>query len=775
MKKQTIIFGVLLISLGLMAQNPKKLYKSGVRLLEAKQYNEAITEFSKAIDLNNAYVDAYVARAQSYEKIDNLELCAKDYEKALELEPQVVDYIFEAGKVNYRVKNYEKALKFLTETVILDNQHFQAYQFKSFTHIKLGDYKNAIVAIDNALAIQKTYVGNYTRGVANDSLKNYPQAISDYNKAIGLSPNFEKAYYALSKVYVKNGDLDLAVKNATRSVQKFPEAPDAYETRSQVYYDRNELPEAINDLSKLETLVDDAKQVLFTRGIYYFEYKQYQNAKSDFSQILALSSDNYEALYWRGRSNEELMEIKAAEDDYAKYMTRVNTNGLALAHVSDAEHRLYEIKREEEAPVVRIENPKVLQHNKLAVLNETDRLVIDGKVEDESEISHFKINNQTVEIGVDKTFSYALDIIDINLVTIELADVYNNKTVLEYHLLNMEADAPIVRITTPYAGDNNEIYLDSDDANLFLEGFVEDASIIKDVFIDSVRATFNDTELNPQFSAMVNIENKSSIRIKAVDAFANVIETVFTLNREGAVIAESNPMGKTWVVFIENSNYETFASLEGPTKDVSSMKNALSSYEIHNFIHKKDMSKKEMERFFSIELRDQVKKNNVNSLMVWYAGHGKFINETGYWIPVDATRDDEFTYFNINSLKAGMQSYSGYITHTLVVTDACESGPSFYQAMRSTPEIRACDDINATKFKSSQVFSSAGYELASDNSQFTKTFAKSLQFNEGACIPIESIVSKVTEATTYNENQKPLFGKIAGFEDENGTFFFIKK
>jgi hypothetical protein len=95
--------------------------------------------------------------------------------------------------------------------------------------------------------------------------------------------------------------------------------------------------------------------------------------------------------------------------------------------------------------------------------------------------------------------------------------------------------------------------------------------------------------------------------------------------------------------------------------------------------------------------------------------------------------------------------------------------------MRSTGEIRQCDDINATKFKSSQVFSSAGYELASDNSQFTKTFAKSLQFNENSCIPIETIVSNVTAATATNENQKPLFGKIAGFEDENGTFFFIKK
>jgi hypothetical protein len=113
--------------------------------------------------------------------------------------------------------------------------------------------------------------------------------------------------------------------------------------------------------------------------------------------------------------------------------------------------------------------------------------------------------------------------------------------------------------------------------------------------------------------------------------------------------------------------------------------------------------------------------------------------------------------------------------YSLVVTDACESGPTFYQAMRAIPEERSCDDWKATRFKSSQVFSSAGYELATDDSQFTRTFANTLLNNPNACIPIESIVLKVTKAVVSARQQKPQFGKIAGLEDENGTFFFMSK
>jgi hypothetical protein len=281
--------------------------------------------------------------------------------------------------------------------------------------------------------------------------------------------------------------------------------------------------------------------------------------------------------------------------------------------------------------------------------------------------------------------------------------------------------------------------------------------------------------MNPSFTAILDVSNMNKFTVIAEDIYGNKQETQFTLNREGAEISANNPMGKTWVVFVENSSYETFASLDGPIKDVGTIQRALANYQIHNVIHKKDMTKAEMEKYFSIELRDLVKKNQVKSLMVWYAGHGKFINDVGYWIPVDAKRDDEFTYFNINGLKAGLQGYGDVVVHTLVVSDACESGPGFYTAMRSASEEPTCDNSVVTGLKSAQVFSSAGYELAVDNSKFTSTFANTLLNNKNACIPIETIVKSVSAAVATETGQKPKFGKIQGLEDMNGSFFFIAK
>lgn len=776
MIKQWFLILLLTISLGTFAQNPKRFYKSAVKSLETNQYEEAISQLSHAIKIDATYIDAYVLRAEIYKEIGDLELAVSDYEMATILDSKVVEYFFQAGKINYQIKNYDEALKYLSEAVMLNNTHFQAYQYKSFSHIKLAEYKNGIVAINRALSIKETYLGYYVRGVANDSLQNYQQAITNYKNSIELNSEFKKAFFALTNAYIKNSEIDKALESANSTIERFPKSPSAYEIRSLIYYKMDRLLNAINDLSKIETLVDDHTEVLFKRGMYYFEYNLFQNAKSDFTQVIALSSRNREAIYWRGRANEEMMESRDAVKDYRNYIVlSKRDSNLSVSNIADASRRIYEINREKDTPIVVINTPNINESNNLGVVINANKVLVEGVINDKSKIEYLIINEDTVLVNRDKSFSYLLNITDVDIIEIIVSDIYNNKSSFEYGLFFMENIPPVVRVLTPYTDDNNEMYLDSYDSNLFVHGIVVDDSKIKEIFIDNVRAAYDDSELNPQFSAIVNIENKNSITFRIVDEYDNFTELIYTLNRKRTLISESNPMGKTWVVFIENSDYDVLASLEGPSKDVSTMQKALVNYEIHNFIHKKNMTKSDMERFFSIELRDLVKKNNVNSLLVWYAGHGKFINETGYWLPTDGTVNDEFTYFNINSLKSGMQSYNSYITHTLIVTDACETGPAFYMAMRSSNSEQKCDDTAATKYRSAQVFSSAGYELASDNSQFTKVFAKTLLYNEKACIPIESIVYKVIQATSNNGGQKPLFGKISGFEDENGTFFFVKK
>jgi hypothetical protein len=281
--------------------------------------------------------------------------------------------------------------------------------------------------------------------------------------------------------------------------------------------------------------------------------------------------------------------------------------------------------------------------------------------------------------------------------------------------------------------------------------------------------------MNPAFRTKLKLTDTDKLVFVVTDVKGNKIQKTYNIDRSDAALLNENPMGRTWVVFVENTEYQSFSNLEGPKKEIDLMIKALSKYRIDNIIHKKNLTKAQMLYFFSTELKNLIVENRVNSLLIWYAGHGKLIGQDGYWVPVDSKVDDVSSYFNINTLKTSIKPYLQNVVHSLIVTDACETGPSFYMSMRTIPTDRNCADTKSTKFKSSQVFTSSGDDLADGDSQFTKSFANSLMYDNNSCVPIERIVNKVSSDVAKTNNKRPKFGRISGFEDENGTFIFIKK
>jgi tetratricopeptide (TPR) repeat protein len=759
----------LMFPLYLHPQNAKQFYKAGLNFKASNNNKDAIEQFTKAIELDPDYVDAYIERAYSYENNNQLSLAFEDFKRALVFETKSEEIYYNAARISYNTGNYKEAEAYIEKAIDLRNKYLEAYQLQTNIKLAMDKFDEAQLASRKALALKDNDINHYLAGQVAEKMNNLNLAEEEYEKAIAKNKKFIDAYLAIASLRIKLNKIDQAMNDCNMAINLDHNCTDAYLVRSKVYVKKLDYPSAINDISRNILMRPDDKQMYLIRGNYYQEFTQHQNAISDFTKVIMLDDKASEAYFKRAYSYEQIGNFKAAIKDY-QALTKLSEYDVAARKLLDsANERLFELNREENSPEIAVNEPEPMDHDVLMIPKNKAEITIKGKIFDESDIKSLKVNNIAVPfIKNDDKFEFFAN---VNVAKVD----YDNMKNVTYTIERTEIDAPKIAILAPYASDNGEIYLETSDPTIYIEGKIADESLIKTILIDGVSASFKLDENNPRFSATINVVNKNKFSVQAIDIFGNEAEQDFILNREGISLLENNPMGKTWVVFVENSNYESFPSLDGPSKDVTLMRSALARYDVHKIIHKKDLTKKEMEKFFSIELRDLIRSNRVEALLVWYAGHGKFINETGYWIPIDAKRDDEFTYFNISALRASLQSYSNIVTHVLVVTDACESGPTFYQAMREIPKERNCADWQATRLKSSQVFSSAGYELAVDNSQFTRTFANTLANNPNTCIPIESIVSKVTSAVTQNNQQKPKFGKISGLEDEDGTFFFISK
>ena len=152
----------------------------------------------------------YFKRAY-YKKSDHYGAIS-DYIKAIELNPN-------NDEMSYINNNGEK--------LYFSNHH--AYYNIGVYKAKLKDYNGAISDYNKAIELNPNYTkAYYNRGISKSKLKDHYGAISDFNKAIELNPNYTKAYYnrGWSKDELK--DEYGAISDYTKAIELNPNFDDAY-------------------------------------------------------------------------------------------------------------------------------------------------------------------------------------------------------------------------------------------------------------------------------------------------------------------------------------------------------------------------------------------------------------------------------------------------------------------------------------------------------------------------------------------------------------------
>lgn len=772
-----IITATLLISNSVFSQNAKKLYKSGKDYSKIGNFEKAVELYSQAIDLSPEFIKAIEGRAVAYNELMLYQKAASDFELLSELKPKNSEYIIKAGMLYHQAGKYNNAIPLLESAIETNPENAEIQSIISKCYFAVTNFKLALAPINNAIELNPTADNFYQRGLVQSELTNYLNAENDFSKSIQLNANNSETWSQLGYVQLRQEKQEKALESLNNAINIDAKNKKALLLRSHIFSQNNNLKSAIEDLTKLTNYYPNESVVFYQRGSLFLEDKQYKNAVEDLSKLLELQEDNQHALEKRGMAYEMLNEKKLAVKDYKKLRKILIDSKGDKEFMDKINNRLFELQREKNPPELFIVQ-KNAPNQSIIVPEGPDEASIVIKITDESDIKSIKVDGTILDFSNDSIRSgqeLVVDILEKNKLNFEITDVYNNTTSVGYTLIRKDTGFPRVVITTPLSPAGNKIFLKSLNSELELKGRIVSKYKIKSILINDFEAQFNSLDDNPAFTSSVNIENVNEITFDVLDTDGNHLVKRYMLDRSDAEILSANPMGRTWVVFIENSDYNNFTNLEGPKKEVDLMVKALSKYRIDKIVHKRNLTKGQMDWFFRNELKQLVKENRVNSILLWYAGHGKFVNDNGFWIPVDSKPDDVQSYYNLSSLKSAMKPYSDQISHSLIVTDACESGPGFYMAMRSIPTDRDCNDGKSTRFKSSQVFTSSGNDLSDGDSEFTKTFANSLIFNGNNCIPIEKIVTTVSSAVLKNNNKRPTFGKISGFADENGSFIFVKK
>ena len=707
---------ILLLSCSLyctaIAQGGKAFLKEGDDLRKQGLLEKSLERYGLAVQVDPRLMKAWQAKAEVNHLLGRIEEAALDRRRMAELDPAEPVHAAEAAKLYLEIDSPQIALALLDQALKVDPRYMDALLTRTRVCLELKDVDCAVRTGDAALALKATTDSYYVHALARTASGDHRTAETDLEKVLEWNHLYEPAYVALAEVQLKLYDeysggtmrmrtLEKAIEKCTRALELNPASTDALFTRSKAYALQKEFSKAIDDVSKCIALERHDVQIYHQRAKYYHGFGQHQNAVNDLNRALLDAPADPDLYILRSRCREANLDLDGAlaDLDHAqKYLeqNKAFTEPVKL-EMSIARERIgkqiYELNREEDVPLITVLEPFSI--NESAQISSTIHSVkVSGHVRDKSLLRSIVVNGKAAEFSkAEKDPEFIVNIPFASAdstILVQAMDVYENMSSVELKVVRTEGIAPSVRITSPRPTGDRELTINSGDDDLFVEGVITDASLIRAVLVNGVNASYAPDKIDPDFSIRTNVKEKDSLVIRAEDQFGNATELTYDIVRKAAPVvskpvAEPTTVGTTgitWVIQIDNSNYRNFPALQGGAADEQKIRKKFASYHIQRTITRKNLTKDQMERFFNIELRDLVRTNKVNTILVWYNGHGRSIGSKSYWLPVDAKKDDIYSYFNYGSLRSQLENYSGSVNSTLVISDAAGADPSFYELTR---------------------------------------------------------------------------------------------
>lgn len=234
--------------------------------------------------------------------------------------------------------------------------------------------------------------------------------------------------------------------------------------------------------------------------------------------------------------------------------------------------------------------------------------------------------------------------------------------------------------------------------------------------------------------------------------------------------------GQYNALIIGNNKYTKLSNLATAKNDALALADVLKrKYRFKNTILLLDATRADILKALTY-LRKRL--TNVDNLLIYYAGHGWHDEDAdeGYWLPVDADRDNPTNWVSNASITAVIRATKA--KHIMVIADSCYSG-KLSRSISVVGPSTGVDFRRLAKKRSCTVLSSGGLEPVMDrgggeHSVFAKTFLQMLEENEDI-LEGHRLFTLLRRPVMLNSDQTPEYSDIRKAGHDGGDFLFIRR
>jgi tetratricopeptide (TPR) repeat protein len=269
-------------------------YSAGIKYMDMKNYDQAIVNFDKAKKIWPRHIGAYLEKAKCHYVKEEYWYAVCEAWNAVILNPL---------KIAERDEKSRAVLELLTPDTIAAFEKFLAdsLYFRGVSFWNIKDYDEALVDYNEVIKHDPARMAAYhARLMVLMEFRDYENALLDCEKL--LAEHYHELYAIQCRGIAYNNleKLDEAMADFNTSLSMNPDEAIMYAHRANCYYKKKEYRQAIPDAS--EAIRRGYTEAFFDRGIAYSALGEYDKAIADFDEIIRLDSENDFAVYQREKA-----------------------------------------------------------------------------------------------------------------------------------------------------------------------------------------------------------------------------------------------------------------------------------------------------------------------------------------------------------------------------------------------------------------------------------------------------------------------------------------
>jgi tetratricopeptide (TPR) repeat protein len=281
-----------------------------------------VADLRKAVELDPEEPRSHLALAYAYFQNSELEKALASANKVIGLKSDEADKaaaLCLMVAINRRLNLNEKADVYAA-LAIKTLEYLPPSELKFFflsqVYLYSKDLIRAVTNLDQAsrlatCTIMKGTYG-YLRGVIYASVGSFDKAITEFDGAIRMLPDFPYAYWLRGHAYFEKKQYDRSISDYSRAIILNSDIPDFYDDRGDAYEALGKWQEAIADYKTATEIAPSFSIAFYDLGLAYSRQEQVKEAIENFSRYIKLEPGDFD-----GYRNRAQLYEKEAEYDLA--------------------------------------------------------------------------------------------------------------------------------------------------------------------------------------------------------------------------------------------------------------------------------------------------------------------------------------------------------------------------------------------------------------------------------------------------------------------------